>query len=265
MNIKSIFIFIGINIVSLIVTLLHLYSLNNIILHFIFIILRNYLTAYLLDYFNSHRKKILYRNKRADPHEEYTGEFLIKLISTSLIELFTTLFILYLFDFSSPFNLINYLLFFLTSFLFEIIFDFFHYWTHKIIHNMPWLYKLTHKVHHKHIYPKSITAFHQDPIDLLITNSFPQIITLYILQLFGISFSLFSFLLIITFKVFVEVFGHSGMKFRGSSFIQLIWLPKLFGIELKTEDHDLHHNNPKYNFSKRFKLWDIIFGTYKQK
>jgi len=265
MNIKSILIFLGINLSTIIITLIHLCVINSNIFHYIFIVLRNYLTTYFLDYFNQKREKILYNNIRDVPVEQYIGEFKIKLIIASFIELITTNLILSIFNFSPIFNIINYVAFFGISFLFEIIFDFFHYWTHKIIHKIPWLYKITHKIHHKHNYPISITTFYQDPIDLLITNSLPQIITITILHLCGIYFNLTTFLLITTFKVFVEIFGHSGMKFNGSSFIQFVWLPRLLGIELTTRDHDFHHYNSKYNFSKRFKLWDIVFGTYKNK
>ena len=46
-----------------------------------------------------------------------------------------------------------------------------------------------------------------------------------------------------------------------SSFPQCIWLPRLFNIELYTEDHDLHHSRNNCNYSKRFSLWDKIFKT----
>jgi sterol desaturase/sphingolipid hydroxylase (fatty acid hydroxylase superfamily) len=38
----------------------------------------------------------------------------------------------------------------------------------------------------------------------------------------------------------------------------------MFGFALVTADHDLHHTQSKYNYSKRFILWDRVFGTYKQ-
>lgn len=39
------------------------------------------------------------------------------------------------------------------------------------------------------------------------------------------------------------------------------WLPRLFNFQLKVEeDHDLH-----CNYSKRFTLWDKVFGTFVEK
>lgn len=65
------------------------------------------------------------------------------------------------------------------------------------------------------------------------------------------------------FKSFVEISGHSGKKiFPSGSFSQFIWLPKMFDITLYTEDHNLHHDKSDCNFSKRFSIWDKLFGTY---
>ena len=33
-------------------------------------------------------------------------------------------------------------------------------------------------------------------------------------------------------------------------------------MELYVEDHDLHHLKGNCNFSKRFSLWDRVFGTF---
>lgn len=69
--------------------------------------------------------------------------------------------------------------------------------------------------------------------------------------------------LIMIYKIFIEISGHSGKKIKATSFPQFMWLPKIFDIELRTEDHDLHHTLNNCNYSKRFKLWDKIFSTYK--
>jgi sterol desaturase/sphingolipid hydroxylase (fatty acid hydroxylase superfamily) len=64
------------------------------------------------------------------------------------------------------------------------------------------------------------------------------------------------------YKTMQEIAGHSGKKLKGSSFIPCIWLPRAFGIELYSQDHELHHKLPAWNFSKRFSLWDKVFGTF---
>jgi len=161
-------------------------------------------------------------------------------------------------------NFINIILLFIPkSFFFEIIFDFFHYWTHRVMHEKKFLYKNFHKKHHKHIKLEPILTFYQDPIDLLLTNSFPMILSLYIFKLF-LNLSLFELSLIIIYKIIIEIAGHSGIISNPTtSFLQFIWLPKLLNMELYTEDHDKHHTLIYCNYSKRFSLWDKIFGTFK--
>ena len=155
--------------------------------------------------------------------------------------------------------------FIMWSFLYEIIFDFFHYWMHRIEHIVPFLYQYLHKTHHAYLHPSALTTFHQNPIDLVLSNSIPNLLTLEILKrFFNFRFSGFEFSLICSYKVFVEIAGHTGVHTNATAFPQFMWLPKLFGIELHTEDHDLHHSAPskQCNFSKRFTLWDKCFGTY---
>jgi hypothetical protein len=57
------------------------------------------------------------------------------------------------------------------SFVVEIIFDFFHYWSHRVLHTNKFLYINIHKKHHRYRHPTSLLTFYQDPLDLIITNS----------------------------------------------------------------------------------------------
>jgi sterol desaturase/sphingolipid hydroxylase (fatty acid hydroxylase superfamily) len=58
-----------------------------------------------------------------------------------------------------------------------------------------------------------------------------------------ISYKQFNFLLV--YKEYIEICG-----------------PECLGIQLHTEDHDLHHTSSQCNYGKRFCLWDKVFGTY---
>ena len=123
-----------------------------------------------------------------------------------------------------------------------------------------YIYKFLHKKHHTFKHPIAIITFYQDPIDLIITNSIPTIISLLLFPY--ISYLQFNYITI--YKIFTEICGHSGKKsYPTSSFLQFMWLPKFLKIELYTEDHDLHHSLNNCNYSKRFSLWDKIFNTYK--
>jgi sterol desaturase/sphingolipid hydroxylase (fatty acid hydroxylase superfamily) len=146
------------------------------------------------------------------------------------------------------------------SFMFEVIFDFFHYWTHRSCHMLPWLYRQTHKKHHEHNLVSPHTTYHQHYLDIILTNSFPFILTYW---LFPFRLSLWQLHMILVYKEFVEISGHCGrILYPASSFPQFIWLPRVLGISLYAEDHHIHHTKRVFNFGKRFSLWDKLFNTY---
>lgn len=223
--------------------------------------------------YNTKDKPDILPKKRVAPKERYRHEFYAHLVSASFVEACTKFVVYYnapptsvsLFTFgSSGFGSSSLLLFFwfvLWSFAFELIFDFFHYWAHRLLHSVPFLYRNLHKKHHRHQYPTPIIAFYQDPIDLLITNSLPTLITLALLPN---TFSLFVLVLFFTYKSHIEICGHCGKDLPTTpAFPQFIWLPRSLGIELYTHQHDKHHTLNNCNYSKRFSIWDRVFGTLK--
>jgi sterol desaturase/sphingolipid hydroxylase (fatty acid hydroxylase superfamily) len=231
---------------------------NNLFIILITFLLRNYLLINLIDYSTKNKEKL---NNNELPIENYKYEFHINVLTSTFIESITHIFIKkYIINNVLSRSSYYELLYFIPiSFLFEIIFDFFHYLTHRLLHHK-YVYKFLHKKHHKFKHPISITTFYQDPIDLLITNSFPTILSLLLLP--SISYLQFNFIII--YKNFIEISGHSGKKsYPSGSFVQFIWLPKILNIDLYTEDHDYHHSLNNCNYSKRFSLWDKIFNTYK--
>lgn len=221
---------------------------------------RNYVLLKFIDYGTKNKPSISIEYANI-PKEEYKYEFHVNVFTTTTMEALTHLFIksniinLY---FSK--NIYHDIIYFIPhSFIFEIIFDFFHYITHRLLHNKH-LYKYLHKKHHKFKHPISIITFYQDPLDLMITNSIPTILS--ILLVSKISYLQFNFILV--YKNFIEISGHTGKIIHPAcSFSQCIWLPKLLNMELYTHDHDLHHSLNNCNYSKRFSLWDKLFGTYK--
>jgi len=146
------------------------------------------------------------------------------------------------------------------SFAFELIFDLFHYITHRLAHTK-YIYKYIHKTHHKYDSNTNILAsFHQDPVDLILTNLLPMYLTSKI-----ITFSSVQFFIFLCYKTFVEVAGHSGKISNSSSFPQCVWFPKITNIELESIDHYYHHSKNNCNYSKRFSVWDKMFGTFHEK
>jgi len=143
------------------------------------------------------------------------------------------------------------------TFLFELVFDFFHYLTHRLAHTK-YIYKYIHKVHHEYTKNTNVlTTYHQDPIDLLLTNFLPMLVTSKLVPMSELQLFIY-----FVYKTFVEVSGHTGKVFEASSFPQCVWLPKMFGIELYSTDHYNHHIKNNCNYSKRFSIWDKVFSTF---
>ena len=258
-KLKSIYLFFLTNI-SLISFSFFCYYFSNYL--FITSLIKNYLFILLINYFLKGKQWI--NNNCRSPKEKYKGEFHINVIISTIIESISLYFIGSYFCIHKV-NLITDIIYFIPkSFLFELIFDFFHYWTHRYVHHNKFLYKHSHKKHHLHSHPISILTFYQNPFDILFTNVLPVFITLYILShLF--TFSYFLFILINTFKTYIEISGHCGKQINNSSsFSQFVWLPRMFNIQLYTKDHDLHHTSNNCNYGKRFILYDKFFNTFKQ-
>lgn len=147
------------------------------------------------------------------------------------------------------------------SFMFEVILDFFHYWSHRLMHMNTRVYVITHKLHHKHVQPTYINTFYFTPFDAILSSLVPTVLTVLVLPF---KLSVFDYTMISAYKQYTELAGHSGKALSpSSSFPQCIWLPRLLGIQGYAEDHDLHHRLSNCNFSKRFSLWDKLFGTYR--
>ncbi len=206
-------------------------------------------------------KPLIGGEKRTQPKEAYPHEFLLRMLMASFIEAITFHVIFKLDLLQKRFDWTESLAFVPLSFIFELIFDFFHYWSHRALHAWPQLYILFHKSHHKFHHPNAMTTFYQNPIDLLLSNSIPTLLALFfVTRCFNISW--FSFLLMVMYKTFIEISGHTGKEEKTSSFVQFIWLPRWLGIELNTHDHDLHHTRNNCNYAKRFSLYDKLFGTF---
>lgn len=244
---------------------------NDFFSNFLIYLTRNYFLITFTNY-QLKDKEDIEGEKRKKPIESFYKEFDCYLLSTTFLETITSTFILQklcYYEFQTLSNneqIINLYYFIPLSFTFEIIFDFFHYFSHRLLHENKFLYKNIHKIHHKFQYPCAITTFYQHPIDILLANSLPTIFAFYLTNTYFYDNQINSleYHLLMNYKVLVEISGHCGKITNTSSFSQFIWLPKILGIDLHIKDHDKHHSDNNCNYSKRFSLFDKIFNTYKK-
>ena len=231
---------------------------NKFLIMFFTYICRNYLMMCLLYNATKHKKSIT----MDDNNSNYQLESHLYVLSTTFFDTIINVFIYNKLISNDAYTILISLLYFIpVSLLFEIILDFFHYWSHRGLHL--YYYKYIHKKHHKHVNTISINSYYFSPADLILSISIPMILTVTIIPY---NLTVFEFIMISVYKQYTELAGHSGkMLSPASSFPQCIWLPRLLNIELYAEDHDLHHKLSNCNFAKRFSLWDKAFGTYKSR
>jgi Delta7-sterol 5-desaturase len=237
--------------------------ITQFIMIYLMLLIRNFLLLYLINIAIKNKKYV--SDHRKEPEEQYKGEFIKNVITSTCMDSVTMIFAK-LYILVDTQNITDYLydlmMFVPLSFTFELIFDFFHYWAHRCAHNK-YFYSYLHKQHHKYHDVSPIVTFYQDPLDVFFSNTVPVLLTLYLMsQLSLLRISLFGFGLMSVYKVCVEIYGHSG-KYTSPEFVQCIWLPKYLGIVLTSENHSHHHMFNNCNYSKRFSLWDKLFGTFK--
>lgn len=98
---------------------------------------------------------------------------------------------------------------------------------------------------------------------VLATHTVPVMFALWAMEQLGLPInSGLEFSIAKTYLLFQELYGHAGVSHKGRNFGPAPWLPVLLGFELRSDDHQKHHIQASCNFSKRFSLFDKLFGTW---
>lgn len=129
-----------------------------------------------------------------------------------------------------------------------LIMDFLMFIFHYLAHQ-PFIYKLVHYKHHKHISTNFFSLFVLHPIEALGFG------LLMLGVLFCYNFSLISVFCYIIINVIWGTIGHLNREFFPK------WVNRFY-IGTSRFHHD-HHINEAYNFGFYTSIWDHLFNTYK--
>jgi len=255
---------------------------QNILLAYLVGTFRSYFyVIYLFIKFDNRRKYFTELHKKMESERTFIGHVVMCCIRTSfsanIMQLCNILGTFYFFGIRdefdeytpfTPYGIIKKLvLFTIEMFIWEIFFDFGHYWGHRMGHYFKWLYDFGHSKHHENISPDAFDGLNITLDDAMLTNWVPHMFSMFLTTVLifgGRPFSLFEYHLLSSYKTFVEVTGHVGVDFKGHSFPMFPPLAYYTGIDIGTAAyHSLHHRYYTVNYAKRFTLWDRVFGTMK--
>jgi lathosterol oxidase len=128
--------------------------------------------------------------------------------------------------------------------LFVVVSEFLIYWAHRILHEVPLLYRLIHKPHHDFIAVDSFTgaAFH--PVDAFI-QGFPYFAMPFFIPLHE-NFVLAALLFVMCWSVSI----HDRVTFARWRFVN------------GAGHHWIHHTKFVFNYGQVLTFMDRLFGTY---
>ena len=126
-----------------------------------------------------------------------------------------------------------------------------HRYEHSLSKTFPYLYNISHKLHHRYLNPKFFDAFSGSIIDTIIMILIPLFITSNIIQLNGWSYITSGCIYSSWLTLIHSQFSHPWD-----------FIFKKFSLGTPA-DHHVHHVTFKYNYGHLFMFWDKLFGTYK--
>ena len=129
-----------------------------------------------------------------------------------------------------------------------LLITFVYYWWHRARHQVPFLWRWLHQLHHSPARIEVITSFYKHPLELVV-NGLLSSTVLYCLL--GLSPSAVVSVVLIT--GLAELFYHWNIK-----------TPFVLGfIFQRPESHCLHHKKGLHNCNySDLPVWDMLFGTF---
>jgi sterol desaturase/sphingolipid hydroxylase (fatty acid hydroxylase superfamily) len=131
-----------------------------------------------------------------------------------------------------------------------LIGTFVFYWWHRARHDVDFLWRVCHQIHHSPSRIELLTAFYKHPLEIAADS---MLSSLLMFSLLGGSFEAAMWFNV--FAVVGEYFYHSNLK-----------TPRWLGYFLqRPEHHSIHHQLDLHSFNYGdITLWDRLFGTFRE-
>jgi sterol desaturase/sphingolipid hydroxylase (fatty acid hydroxylase superfamily) len=124
------------------------------------------------------------------------------------------------------------------------------YWWHRLRHDVPFLWRVCHQIHHSPSRIELLTAFYKHPIEIAADS---MIMSVLMFSVLGGSITGAAWYNV--FAVFGEYFYHSNLR-----------TPRWLGYFLqRPEHHSIHHQLDIHQFNYGdITWWDRLFGTFRE-
>jgi sterol desaturase/sphingolipid hydroxylase (fatty acid hydroxylase superfamily) len=126
--------------------------------------------------------------------------------------------------------------------------DFFAYWLHRGMHNVQWVWRWTHQMHHSAERMDLAGMSYSHPFDTLLSFSLVSLVT----ALLGLT------------PDAAALAGFLGFATAVVQHMNIRTPPWIGRIVMRPEAHGLHHERGvhAYNYAS-FPVWDLLFGTFR--
>jgi sterol desaturase/sphingolipid hydroxylase (fatty acid hydroxylase superfamily) len=135
------------------------------------------------------------------------------------------------------------------AFVGYLVITFIYYWWHRWRHEVPWLWRVFHQVHHSPQRIEIITSFYKHPLEILANSVLSSAILYPLVGLRPVAASGAVML-----SGLAELVYHWNVKTPH-------WIGYLFQ---RPESHCVHHQEAVHSFNfSDLPLWDMLFGTFR--
>ena len=132
-----------------------------------------------------------------------------------------------------------------------VLHDAYFYWTHRLSHEVRWVFRRVHLIHHKTTNPTPFADIMFHPVDALIHAGFVP------LFLFTIPVHPLAFWIFMTIVTAVNAVGHTGFELFPDR-----WRTHWFWRHVsRAETHNAHHASVHGNYGLYFNFWDRVGRT----